>query len=274
MTTFTGYHVCTAPCCGTKYKQPRYASTFTHPALGEYWTDASMGEWKAPAESGLRRCSCGRLFLLHELTYTDKWLGRRDTTVPHTVPVRGTDALAALPETQASLAPNAAELELAARLEYWWHLNSPYRAEYAKWRDAEDMAVREQWEKDNPEIMAEWERSNWEEMPIDYEPPRYVRPADAPFTWPVWVASAPLIDNLKAMLALHDSGRVALPDLLHAEMHRELGNLDRADAILASAQGGHLQLRNLMRELIRLRISGPWQFCLGFQNDMPRFVPH
>ncbi|WP_346309099.1 hypothetical protein [Limnohabitans sp.] len=194
--------------------------------------------------------------------------------MPHTVPVRGPDALAALPETQASLAPNAAELELAARLEYWWHLNSPYRAEYAQWRDAEDMAVRLQWEKDNPEIMAEWERSNWEDLPIDYESPPYVRPADAPFTWPVWVASAQLIHNLKAMVALHDSGRVALPDLLRAEIHRELYDLDRADAILASAQGGHLQLRNLMRELIRLRISGPWRFYLGFQNAMPRFVAH
>ncbi|WP_291939846.1 hypothetical protein [Limnohabitans sp.] len=274
MTTFTGYYACTTPCCGTEYKQPRYASTFKHHALGEYWTDASMGEWKAPAESGLCRCSCGSLFLLHELTYTDRWLGRGDTTVPHTVPVRGPDALAALPETQASLAPNAAELELAARLEYWWHLNSPYRAEYAQWRDAEDMAVRLQWEKDNPEIMAEWERSNWEDLPIDYESPPYVRPADAPFTWPVWVASAQLIHNLKAMVALHDSGRVALPDLLRAEIHRELYDLDRADAILASAQGGHLQLRNLMRELIRLRISGPWRFYLGFQNAMPRFVAH
>lgn len=170
-----------------------------------------MGDWKAPAESGLRRCSCGSLFLLKDLTYTDRWVSRSDTTVSHPVPVRGTDALAALPETQASLAPNAAELELAARLEYWWHLNSPYRAVFALWRDAENKAVREQWEKDHPEIMAEWERSNWEEMPIDYEPPTYVRPADAPFTWPLWVASAPLIDNLKAMLALHDSGRGRCP---------------------------------------------------------------
>lgn len=75
-------------------------------------------------------------------------------------------------------------------------------------------------------------------------------------------------------MTLHHSGRVALPDLLHAEIHRELGDLDRADAILASVQNGHLQLRNLMRHLIQLRILGPWRFYLGFQNDMPRFVPH
>ena len=36
-------------------------------------------------------------------------------------------------------------------------------------------------------------------------------------------------------------------------------------------QTGHLQLRNLM---LQLRISEPWRFYLGFQNDMPRFVPH
>lgn len=242
--------------------------------MGQFWTDASMGDWKAPAESGLRRCSCGSLFLLKDLTYTDRRVGRGDTTVPHAEPVRGASALAAAQEAQASSAPNAADMELAARLEHWWHLNSAYRAWFDQWRSAEDMAVRLQWEKDNPEIVAEWDRSNWEDMPLDYVPPPYIRPADAPYTWPVWFATAPVIENLQAILALHNSGRVAVPDLLHAEIHRELGDLDRADAILSSVENGHLQLRDLMRQLVRLRISGPWQFYLGFQNDMPRFVPH
>lgn len=274
MTTFTGYSVCTAPCCGTEYKQALSGSTFQHPGFGEFWTDASMASGKAPAESGLRRCRCGSLFLLHELTRTEKWVGRSDTSIPHTVPVRGAEALSALPEAQDSTATNAAEIELAARLEYWWHLNSAYRAEFAQRRLIEDSAARKQWEKENPEILAEWERSNWEDMPLDYVPTPYIRPADAPYTWPMWFASAPLIANLQAILALHDSGRVAVPDLMLAEIHREMGDLDRADAILASVHSGHLQLRDLMRHLIRLRIPVPWRFFLGYENGMPRFVAH
>lgn len=274
MTTLTGYHVFSAPCCGAEYKQARIGSTFQHPTFGEYWTDASMGDMKEPAESGLRRCSCGSLFLLNELTHTERWVGRSDTTVPHTVHVRGAAALAAIAQAQASTTQNAADIELAARLEYWWHLNSAYRAEFAKQRDAEDMAVRLQWEKDNPKIMEEWERSNWEDMPLDYVPTPYIRPADAPYTWPEWFASAPVIENLQAILALHGSSRVGVPDLMRVEIHRELGDLDRADAILAALQSGDLQLRRLIRQLIELRISGPWRIYLGFQSAMPRFVAH
>lgn len=83
-----------------------------------------------------------------------------------------------------------------------------------------------------------------------------------------------LIENLQAILALHGSSRVAVPDLMRVEIHRELGDLDRAGAILAALQSGDLQLRRLMRQLIELRISGSWRIYLGFQNAMPRFVAH
>ena len=83
-----------------------------------------------------------------------------------------------------------------------------------------------------------------------------------------------MIENLQAILALHGSSRVAVPDLMRVEIHRELGDLDRADAILAALQSGDLQLRRLMRQLIELRISGSWRIYLGFQNAMHRFVAH
>ena len=81
------------------------------------------------------------------------------------------------------------ELQVAARLDYWHHLNDAYRALYRAHRDAEDAATRAGWERDH-KAAASHERRLWQRLLKKPYQASYHPAPDRPITFPAFEATA------------------------------------------------------------------------------------
>jgi hypothetical protein len=241
VTSFAGYDITTAPCCGVNYSKRRYASI--NYSSSEYWTDGYREKSLMPNDRGLRRCQCGSFFLHRELIV----VGHVPTTDVPSAPMVGPEEL-----PQAIAEARNPFIELAARLDYWQHLNHPYRERYRAHREAEEAATRAAWEASHPDL-----RTPIQKALQPGRAPKYTPLADRPVTFPPFEPSAEQRENMMAALdlisAAADAERYALE---RVELHRELGQFGEAQqALQAFDRETYSTLHRLTTRLIEMEIA-------------------
>lgn len=246
MTRITGYFIKANPCCGTVYITPRYGSI--NLSAWAYWTDGYKEGALMPDGHGLRQCKCGNFYLLRELLT----ISEGDTAeAPRPDYVKPED----LPNAIAS-ARNP-EIELAARLDYWQHLNHTYRDRYRTHREAEELATQTVWETANPD-----QRTWWQRIRKVARYPAYRPAPDRPFTYPAFVPTDAQCENMCQLLVLLQTGsnrhRYGLEI---AELHRELSQFEEASQAMryVSDDEGTVTIK-LMGDLINDKQSAPVRY--------------
>ncbi len=202
-----------------------------------------------PNDQGLRRCRCGNVYLLQELHRISQV---EHSDAPHTERVPAP----MLPQAIAQARTPA--IELAARLEYWHHLNHDYRERYRAHREAEESATQQAWQAVQPDTRRWWQR--WHKAAT----PPYQRPANAPFTVPPFRPTPEQRDNMTALLPLLQTPSTSRIDhLLVAELHRELGEFDLAAQTLQAIDPAEQDFTSqLLAKLIQEHETAPMRYRL------------
>jgi hypothetical protein len=244
MTSVSGYYIKGAACCGARYRTPRYASINWMSAA--FWSDGYREQSLMPNDHGLRRCTCGRFILQRDLVDMAE-ADESDLPWPPRVPPED------LPLAIAQ-AGNPA-VELAARRDYWQHLNHAYRDLYKAHRGAEDAATQAAWEAAHPD-----QRTAWQKLRKFERRPQYQAAPDRPITFPVFEASPAQRENMLALLHLLQATGEKI-DLEQVEMHRELGQFDEAArALQATQEQEESSLHILSAQLIESRDAAPVRY--------------
>jgi hypothetical protein len=224
-----------------QYSRRRYASI--NYSSSEYWTDGYREKSLMPNDRGLRRCECGNFFLQQELIV----VGHVATTDVPSAPMVDPEGL-----PQAIAEARNPSIELVARLDYWQHLNHPYRERYRAHREAEDAATKAAWEASNPDL-----RNSLQKALKVGRIPKYTLPADRPVTFPPLEPSAAQRENMMAALDLipgaADEERYALE---RVELHRELGKFREAQQALQAVDSEtYSTIHRLTTRLIEMEIA-------------------
>lgn len=248
MTIIRGVRIVAAPCCGAQYATPRYASM--NFMAFEYWTDGWRHGSLMPNDEGLRQCNCGRFVLMKDLVQIET-ADISDLPSPEYV----SDEL--LPDCIAKA--DSEDVEVAARLEYWRHLNHSYRHEYRQHRDAEEAATKAAWEVANPD------RRTWWDKVRRRKPPTYSRPVGSPFTYPAFEPTDQQLQNMrqlsKILLARVSESRRGYNSLILAELYREQGRFDEAEVIILTLDEEEEGVTsNLIAKLIKEKQSAPMRY--------------
>lgn len=247
MTIVRGVRIVTAPCCGAQYAMPRYVSM--NFMAFEYWTDGWREFSPMPNDEGLRRCQCGQFVLLKELVEIETAETSELPRIDH-VPAE------LLPECIAQA--SSEDLELAARLMYWRHLNHPYRERYRQHRDAEEVATKTEWEAANPDRRTWWEKLRGREAPS------YRRPPGSPFTYPAFEASDEQLQNMQRLSEIFLERRLAGRrghSLELAELYREQGFFAEAENVILTIDGRDVDVTSkLITRLIKDQQTAPMRY--------------
>lgn len=211
-----------------------------------------------PSGGGLRKCKCGQFYLLREAIKL------------------GLDANADTPQTEFVDAADLADatqspspkVELAARREYWKHLNDPYRELYRAHRQSEDQAAQEKWD-------AEWHAANPDTRPVlvkfmdrvlRKKPPAPPPMDTRPFSAPPYRPSDLQIQNMERLLELilEKTHEPYGPDMLEvAELYRELGRFEKAAEALKQCPADDIGVpEKLMDSLINEGQRAPIRYKL------------
>lgn len=248
MTRTAGYYLKANPCCGIVYKTPRYGSI--NLSAQSYWTDGYKEGALMPGGHGLRHCKCGNFYLVRELVT----ISEGDTAeAPSPSFVKPAD----LP-TAISQARNA-EIELAARLDYWQHLNHDYRDRYRTHRDSEEADTQAAWEATNPD-----QRTWWQRFRKTKRVPEYVPSPDRPITYPKFEPTDPQRENMNSLLRLLSSEDLPKRYAFEiAELHRELGQFDQAALALSTIKMEDEGVAGrLLAELVQAAVTAPVRYRL------------
>lgn len=242
MTSIAGYNLSTTPCCGETYSSPRYRSM--NFMASEYWTDGYRGGSLMPNGHGLRQCKCGNYYLMSEMRHVSQ---SEELEASYTTQVMPED----LPD--AIMKARTTDIERAARLTYWQHLNHPYRELYRAHRDAEERTTRTAWEAENPDLRTWWQKFRKVEARL------YVRPENSPFTYPDHVLSEKQRENMSKLLEMQK--RFPIDYIICAELHRELGQFEQADRVLQEKpnEKKNIILR-LIGQLILEKVTAPMRY--------------
>jgi hypothetical protein len=244
MTRTVGYIIKGAPCCGARYKTPRYASMNWMSAA--FWSDGYREQSLMPNDHGLRRCQCGRFILQRDLVEMAEVDQSDLPRPPYVSPVD-------LPLVIAQA--DRPVLELAARRDYWQHLNHAYRDAYKAHREAEDAATQAAWEAAHPD-----QRTAWQKLRKFERNPKYQAAPDRPITFPVFEPSPVQRENMLVLLQLTQAlGDVRGLELV--ELYRELGQFDDAARTLQAAdKEDSPSLYQISAELIEGRHTAPVRY--------------
>lgn len=203
-----------------------------------------------PDGHGLRKCKCGNFYLLRELVT----ISEVDTAdAPSPAYVKPED----LPKAIAS-ARNS-EIELAARLDYWQHLNHPYRDQYRAHRDTEEAATQAAWETANPD-----QRMWWQRFRNAKRAPEYLPSPDRPVTYPSFDPSDEQGENMNRLLHLLSVGDSPTRYAFEiTELFRELGRFNEATQSLQTIKMENEGFAGkLLAELIKAREAAPVRYRL------------
>lgn len=243
MTRTVGVRLLMAPCCGRAYCAPRYASM--NFSAWEYWTDGWREASLMPNDEGLRRCGCGRYLLMRDF---EEIASAPESDLPYTARVDYDELPQALAE------PMTPEVERAARVMLWHHLNHPYREQYRQHRDVEEAANRAAWEAAQPTPKSWWSKV------VGAKPPEYRRTPEMPFTVPPYEPSGLQLQNMQrlAELMADPSYSGANQQVLRAELLRELGRFEEAQAVLQHVPADPMgNTGRLIGELVAERQTAP-----------------
>ncbi len=247
MTRVRGVRILAAPCCGAQYAYPQYVSI--NFSAFEYWTDGWREGSLMPNDEGLRRCNCGQFFLLKDMSAVG-------TAESSELPFMDRVPDDRLPECIAKA--SSEEMEVAARLGYWRHLNHAYRDSYRQHRDAEEAATRAAWEAANPD-----RRTRWDKL-LRRKAPEFSRPHNSPFTFPVFEPTEEQLQNMKRLskilldwkAASHRGYTMELADL-----YREQGRYDEAEAVILTIEDAQVGVTSrLIATLIKERQAAPMRY--------------
>lgn len=262
MTRVSGTNIIKTPCCGVLLATPAYSSI--NFMAWEYWTDGYGDATLAPGGEGLRRCICGRCFLLGTAEHiktirTPKppaplgWESRQDNWWNRLLgresreeildrydirPVAEIEAeqnsippdpkYLANSELQALIESEIADVRITetARRLYWRHLNEPFREVYRAFREAH-----------KGEVDATGDSATFP----DYQP------------------SAEQTQNMEQLVKLLEAS--ASPKWLElAELYRELGDMDAAARALSHITGDQERLHFVIEKLLLLKVRCPVMF--------------
>jgi len=247
MTRVRGVRIVAAPCCGARFAFPRYVSM--NFSAFEYWTDGWREYSLMPNDEGLRRCKCGQFILLKDMVEVES---AESSELPFIDRVPDEN----LPECIAKA--SSEEMEVAARLGYWRHLNHAYRDNYRQHRDAEEAATRAAWEAANPD-----RRTRWDKL-LRRKAPEFSRPHNSPFTFPVFEPTEEQLENMKRLskilLDWSAAGHGAyLMEL--ADLYREQGRYDEAEAVILTIEDAQVGVTSrLITTLIKERQAAPMRY--------------
>jgi hypothetical protein len=150
------------------------------------------------------------------------------------------------------------EMEVAARLGYWRHLNHEYRQAYRQHRDAEEATTKAVWEAANPDRRTWWDKLRRQ------KPPSYSRPVDSPFTYPAFEATDAQLENMKLLSAiLQKWGFASRPGYTMelAELYREQGRFDESQKVILTLDQRDVGVTsNLIGKLIKEKQSAPMRY--------------
>jgi hypothetical protein len=221
-----------------------------------YWTDGSKEHSLMSGDDGLRKCKCGKFYLLQD---TIKFGFDAQPDTPPTLRVSAVD----LPE--ATLSSNKA-IELVARRLYWMHLNDAYRDLYRAHRKAEDKASQAkwatEWRRANPDTRTAWTKlidRLLRRKPVAAPPMQ-----NKPFTVPPYQPSQLQVDNMMRLLELLlEGGNQSYgPDPLEVtELYRELWRFDEAKTALQTCTDDDIGVTSkLLAKMIDDRTTAPVRY--------------
>lgn len=253
MTRAVGFQAWAAPCCGAQYAFPKYVSM--NFSAWAYWTDGWRDQSPMPNDVGLRLCKCKQFVLLKNMVKVD---GEVDVAASTILPFMEHVSDDLLPKCIAQACNE--EMEVAARLKYWRHLNHDYRDGYRLHRDAEEAATEAEWKAANPES-----RSRWDKL-LRRKPPFYSRPANSPFTYPSFEPTDLQLGNMKRLSeilsdwsALSRCGYRYVTEL--AELYREQGRFKEAESTIQSIADNEVGVTsNLIATLINEKKIAPVRY--------------
>jgi len=247
MTSISGYRILTTPCCGAKFVAPRYASM--NYSAHEYWTDGQRIHSLAPTDGGLRQCDCGAYFLQRNAI---EIFGISQEEKQATEP-----AFQVADEKLSSLLtqPLNEDIEIVVRRRYWRYLNDPYREIYRAHRKSVNDAVDEA----NKGATTFW-RTLGGILPGTKPPrPAAVVPPSRVFTVPPNTPTELQRENMQVLLSLLLKSEK--PDPIEiAELHRELGDYDKAQKAIEMFKEAEHTASRLIRELIAEKVNEPMRW--------------
>ena len=247
MTSVAGAYLNATPCCGKTYCTPRYRSM--NFSAREYWTDGYCEGSLMPNGHGLRRCACGNFYLLRELLQISEV---EQAEGPFTVHVEPEELPLAIAQARTP------DIEEAARMDYWHHLNHDYRQRYRQHRDAEEARTEAQWHAQHPDTRSWWQKLR------KVSAPRYQRPANAPFTYPPYTPSETQRENMQALLQLLQQKQASgqwVDAHTTAELHRALGQFEQATQALQTLEEKEKGVTSkLMAKLIAEKETAPMRY--------------
>lgn len=255
MTIVRGVRILASPCCGAQYAFPRYVSM--NFSAFEYWTDGWREFSPMPNDEGLRRCKCEQFVLTKDMVSIEKTQASdAHEDVPDDLPYMDSVPVELLPECIAKA--SSEEMEVAAGLGYWRHLNHEYRDKYRQHRDAEEAATKAAWEAANPD------RRTWWDKFLRRNPLQYSRPPNSPFTYPVFEPTDEQLQNIKRLSKVlfdwRDASRkehsMELVDLC-----REQGRFDEAELVISTMDIKTDDVTGqLIAKLIKERQTAPMRY--------------
>lgn len=248
MTIVRGVIAVAAPCCGARYSIPRYASM--NFSAFEYWTDGWRELSPMPNDEGLRHCKCGQFVLLKNLVQVDANEGADLSYMNHVSADQLPDCIEKAVDE---------EMEIAARLEYWRHLNHGYRDRYRQHREAEEAAIKAEWEAANPD-----KRSWWAKL-RRVQPTSYLRPANGPFTYPQFQPTRDQLENMVRLTEVltywGDASGGGNYILQLAELYREQGLFHEAESMIQKVADDAVGVTSqLIARLIKERDTAPMRY--------------
>lgn len=247
MTSVRGSRVMSSPCCGSRFIAPRYASM--NYSAHEYWTDGQRVHCLAPTDGGLRQCECDAYFLLRYANeIIDVSAEEKQATQP---------AIHIADEKLASLLtlPLSEDVEIVVRRRYWRYLNDPYREAYRAHRKSVDAAVREA----NKGATTFWSTLGNKIPGTRPITPVAVVPLSKIFTVPPNTPTTVQQENMQALLSLLLKSENPDPVEI-AELHRELGEYDKALKAMEKFKDAEHTASRLIRQLIAEKVNEPMRY--------------
>jgi hypothetical protein len=217
-----------------------------------YWTDGAKENSLWSTSGGLRMCRCGTAFLLIDAVKLDV---DADAEIPEAEDVNPTD----LPHVIANA--SSPRLEVAARRNYWRHLNDDYRNEYRTHRAAEDAIKNTWWRRAHRASFFTLQHASRKLLGVKPKPEVN---AERPFTVPPHNPTAAQLDNMKRLLSLILEGAEApfkIDWLEVAELYREQGLFAQAEHALSRCNEDHQRVtRGVVQRLVDDRSVGPVRY--------------
>lgn len=217
MTSISGNSLIATPCCRAIYAKVRFSSM--NFSASAYWTDGKRENSLMPNDGGLRKCECGKFFLINECINLEIDAGENPK---YPLTVLESELLSVI-QSSTSL-----EMELVARRAYWMYLNNEYRERYKLHRDAEEAAIEKKWSIDwgykNPDT-----RTLIGKILNKFLHKKQLNAANAsnkPFTFPIFIPTIVQIENmlrLIELIKLKPKNHIKEYPIELAELYRELG---------------------------------------------------